>query len=205
MGIVIPKKFSMPRKRNYRQNLSTLETIKTRERSMTQTPNLPPLIESDETDYRDSGVNSTVAIAGHPLHPLIVTFPIAFLVGLAATDLVYWWTKDFFWARASFWLLAAGLASALVAALTGIMDFLKIERVRKRSAGWAHMLLNVSAIVLTTINLILRWGNTASAILPIGLTISLLVATLLGLSGWYGAELVYRHKVAVIGYGDAHR
>lgn len=172
---------------------------------MTQTPNLPPLIESDETDYRDSGVTSTVAIAGHPLHPLIVTFPIAFLVGLAATDLVYWWTKDFFWARASFWLLAAGLASALVAALTGIMDFLKIERVRKRSAGWAHMLLNVSAIVLTTINLILRWGNTAGAILPVGLTISLLVATLLGLSGWYGAELVYRHKVAVIGYGDAHR
>ena len=205
MGITISEQFSMPRKRKYRQNLSTLETIKTRERSMTQTPNLPPLIESDETDYRDSGVTSTVAIAGHPLHPLIVTFPIAFLVGLAATDLVYWWTKDFFWAQASFWLLAAGFASALVAALTGIMDFLRIERVRKRSAGWAHLILNVSAIVLTTINLILRWGNTAGAILPIGLTISLLVATLLGLSGWYGAELVYRHKVAVIGYGDAHR
>lgn len=172
---------------------------------MTQTPNLPPLIESDETDYRDSGVTSTVAIAGHPLHPLIVTLPIAFLVGVAATDLVYWWTKDLFWARGSFWLIVAGLAIGILAAITGLMDFLKIERVRKRSAGWAHMLLNVAAILLTTVNLILRWGNYAGAILPTGLIISIFVATLLGFSGWYGAELVYRHKVAVIGYGDARR
>ncbi|MFB2918886.1 MULTISPECIES: DUF2231 domain-containing protein [Aerosakkonema] len=172
---------------------------------MTQTPNLPPLIESDETDYRDSGVTSTVAIAGHPLHPLIVTLPIAFLVGVAATDLVYWWTKDLFWARGSFWLIVAGLGIGILAAITGLMDFLKIERVRKRSAGWAHMLLNVAAIVLTTVNLILRWGNYAGAILPTGLIISIFVATLLGFSGWYGAELVYRHKVAVIGYGDARR
>lgn len=172
---------------------------------MTQTPNLPPLIESDETDYQDSGVPSTVAIAGHPLHPLIVTFPIAFLTAAAAADLAYWWTKDIFWAQASFWLVAIGLASGVIAALTGMLDFLKIERVRKRSAGWAHMILNVTALGLTIINLILRWGNTSGAILPVGLTISMIVATLLGLSGWYGAELIYRHKVAVIGYGDQHR
>jgi uncharacterized membrane protein len=54
---------------------------------MVQTPNVPPIIESDETDYRDSGVTSTVAIAGHPIHPLLVTFPIGLLVTAAATDL----------------------------------------------------------------------------------------------------------------------
>lgn len=172
---------------------------------MTQTPNLPPLVESDETDYRDSGVTSTVAIVGHPLHPLIVTFPIAFLVSVAATDVVYWLTKELFWAQASFWLLIGGLATGLLAAASGLMDFLRIERVRKRSAGWAHMALNVAAIVLSTFNLILRWGNYAGAVVPTGLIISILVATLLGLSGWYGAELVYRHKVAVIGYGDPNR
>lgn len=172
---------------------------------MTQTPNLPPVIESDQSDYRDSGVPSSVAIAGHPFHPLIVTFPIAFLTGLAGTDVAYWLTGDQFWARASFWLLGAGLVSGVLAALTGMSDFLKIERVRKRSAGWAHMTLNVVALGLSLISFILRWGNQAGAIVPTGLVISLIVAVGLALSGWYGAELVYRHKVAVIGYGDETR
>ncbi len=172
---------------------------------MTQTQNVPPLIESDETDYRDSGVTSTVAIAGHPIHPVIVTLPIAFLVGVPVCDLVYWWTKDLFWARGAFWLLAAGVALAVVAAITGLMDFARIERVRKRSAGWAHMLINVGVLVLSVFNLILRWGNFAGGIIPTGLILSIIVALLLGLSGWYGGELVYRHKIAVIGYGDPRR
>ncbi len=172
---------------------------------MTQTPSIPPLIESDETDYRDSGVTSTVAIAGHPLHPLIVTFPIALLVVVLATDVAYWWTKSPFWAQASFWLIAAGLAGGVVAAITGLLDFLRIERVRKRQAGWAHMLLNVGALGLTVVNLLVRLGNPAGNILFLGLGLSVVVSTLLGFSGWYGAELVYRHKVAVIGYGDPSR
>lgn len=172
---------------------------------MVQTPNVPPVIESDETDYRDSGVTSTVAIAGHPIHPLLVTFPVGILVAAAGSDLGYWWTRDLFWAQASFWLLGAGLFTAVLAAVTGMMDFLRIERVRKRSAGWAHMVLNVAVLGLTIINFTLRWNNQAGAVLPTGLILSILVATLLGLSGWYGAELIYRHKVAVIGYGDPHR
>ena len=172
---------------------------------MVRTPDVPPVIESHESDYRDSGVTSTVAIAGHPLHPLIVTFPIGLLVTAAGSDLGYWWTQDVFWARASFWLLGLGLATAVIAAITGLMDFLRIDRVRKRSAGWAHMVLNVAAIGLTIANFALRWNNKAGAILPTGLILSLVVATILGASGWYGAELIYRHKVAVIGYGDPHK
>ncbi len=169
---------------------------------MTETPNIPLVVESEESDYRDSGIPSTVAIAGHPLHPLIVTFPIAFLVGAAGSDLGYWLTKSSFWAQASLWLVGVGLVSAVVAALTGMLDFLRIGRVRKRTAGWAHMILNVAALVLTTGNFLLRLGDPAKAVLPIGIIISLIVATLLGLSGWYGAELIYRHKVAVIGYSS---
>ncbi|MDX2100596.1 MAG: DUF2231 domain-containing protein [Leptolyngbyaceae cyanobacterium bins.59] len=172
---------------------------------MTQTPNLPPLIESEEDDYRDSGVTSTVAIAGHPLHPLIVTFPIAFLTSVLLTDGVYWLTKDDFWARASLWLLIGGILTGVLAAVTGMSDFLRIKRVRKRSAGWAHMVLNVAALSLSLISLLLRWRDYTGAILPTGLILSVIVAGALGLSGWYGAELVYRHKVAVIGYGNSER
>ncbi|HEY9630050.1 MAG TPA: DUF2231 domain-containing protein [Coleofasciculaceae cyanobacterium] len=169
---------------------------------MTKTPNIPPLIESHEEEYRDSGVPSTVAVAGHPFHPLLVTFPIAFLVGAFGTDLGYWLTTDAFWARASIWLIGAGFVSGLLAALTGMLDFLKIDRVRKRRAGWAHMVGNVAALMLTLVNWLLRWDNPADAVVPIGLVVSLIVASLLGITGWYGAELVYRHKVAVIGYSS---
>jgi uncharacterized membrane protein len=172
---------------------------------MTQTPNIPPLIESDEKEYRDSGVPSTVAIAGHPLHPLLVTFPIAFLTAVLATDLGYWLTQDLFWARASLWLIGAGIVTGLIAGATGMMDFLKIERVRQHNAGWIHMVGNVAAIAISLVNFGLRWGNSAGAILPTGLVLSLIVATVLGITGWYGAELIYRHKVAVIGYGPNQR
>jgi uncharacterized membrane protein len=166
---------------------------------MTQTPNIPPLIESDEREYGDSGIPSTVAIAKHPLHPLIVTFPIAFLTGAFGTDLGYWLTQDPFWARASLWLIGAGFISGLVAALTGMLDFLKIDRVKKHSAGWIHAVGNGVALVLTLFNWLLRRNDAAAGVLPTGLIISLLVAGLLGITGWYGAELVYRHKIAVIG------
>jgi uncharacterized membrane protein len=167
----------------------------------TPTPNIPPLVESDEREFLDSGVPSTVAIAKHPLHPLIVTFPIAFLTGALVTDLAYWLTGDLFWARGSFWLIAAGLATGLVAAVTGLADFLRIERVRQHSAGWIHLVGNVIALGLSIANFLLRWNNQAGAVLPFGVILSLLVASLLGLTGWYGAELIYRHKVAVIGNG----
>jgi uncharacterized membrane protein len=172
---------------------------------MTQTPNIPPFIESDEQEYRDSGVPSTVAIAGHPLHPLLVTFPIAFLTAPLATDLAYWLTDDLFWARASFWLIAAGILTGIIAAITGMMDFLKINRVRQHSAGWIHMVGNVTALGLSLINLGLRWGDRAASIVPFGIVLSLIVATALAVTGWYGAELIYRHKVAVIGYGPKNR
>jgi len=40
-------------------------------------------------DEISRGVRSTASIAGHPLHPMLVPFPIAFLVGALASDLVF--------------------------------------------------------------------------------------------------------------------
>ncbi|NJN86157.1 MAG: DUF2231 domain-containing protein [Leptolyngbyaceae cyanobacterium SL_7_1] len=171
---------------------------------MTRIPNVEPLIESDEREYRDSGVPSTVAIAGHPLHPVIVTFPVAFLVTVLATDAAYWLTDDGFWARMSFWLIAGGLVSGVVAAITGMLDFIRIGRVRERRAGWAHMVGNIGVLGLTLINFLLRLNNVEGAVLPTGLILSAVVSVLLGITGWYGGELVYRHKVAVIGDGSQH-
>jgi uncharacterized membrane protein len=58
-----------------------------------------------------SNPKSTASIAGHPLHPMLAPFPIAFFVATAACDLVFSRTEAPFWASASFWLLGAGLSS----------------------------------------------------------------------------------------------
>lgn len=165
-------------------------------------PNLPPLIDSRATEYWGTGTTSSVAIFGHPIHPIIVIFPIAFLSGVAGADFGYWITQDPFWARAAVWLLGLGILSAVAAAVTGMIDFVKIPRARHRTAGWAHMTLNVGVLVLSLINFGLRFGNQIGAILPVGLILSWIVAVLLLASGWFGGELMFRHKVGIVGPGE---
>jgi uncharacterized membrane protein len=176
--------------------------METTETTSTPFPNIPPVIESDDREYHDSGVPSTVAIAGHPLHPLTVIFPIAFLAAALGSDFGYWLTEDFFWARASLWLIGLGLVGGIIAALTGLSDFLKIERVRKRTAGWTHLILNVAILAFTALNFFLRLGNPEVRIIPWGLFLSLVVGTLTSITGWFGAELSYRHKIGVVGAGS---
>ncbi len=176
--------------------------METTEPNSTPFPNVPPVIESDYREYLDSGVPSTVAIAGHPLHPLSIIFPIAFLAAALGSDFGYWLTRDFFWARASLWLIGLGLVTGIIASVIGMSDFLQIERVRKRTAGWVHLIVNISILVFTALNFILRWGDPESRILPWGLLLSLIVGTLTSITGWFGAELSYRHKIGVVGAGS---
>lgn len=162
-------------------------------------PNIPPILESKNADYMSTGVTSSVAIAGHPIHPVLVIFPVAFLAAAAGTDIGYWLTGDSFWARASVWLIGSGAVSGILAAIVGIADFRNIGKTRARTAGWAHMAINVVVLLLTLINFALRRGDAQDAIVPVGLIISLVVATLLSIGGWYGGELSFRHKIGVIG------
>ena len=52
---------------------------------------------------------STAQIAGHPIHPMLIPFPIAFFVSTFVADLIYWQTGSAAWATATVWLLGAGL------------------------------------------------------------------------------------------------
>lgn len=92
---------------------------------------------------------STAEIFGHPLHPMLVPFPIAFFVGTFVSDIVYLSSGDPFWARLSFWLLAAGLAMAALAAIAGFTDFLGDRLIRAIRPAWYHMAGNVTAVVLS--------------------------------------------------------
>jgi uncharacterized membrane protein len=143
------------------------------------------------------GVSSTAAIKGHPIHPMLVPFPIAFLVGVLASDLMFAGTGDAFWARASIWLVGAGVVMGGLAAIFGLIDFLTIERVRSPT-GWTHFLGNLLVVVLSLVSLLLRRGDHAGAILPGGLILSFIVVGILLVTGWLGGELAYRFKIGVI-------
>jgi len=139
---------------------------------------------------------STVQIFGHPIHPVLIPFPIACLVGTLASDIVYRSTGDDFWALGAYWLLAAAIVMAALAALAGLIDFLSEPRIRALSAAWYHLLGNVTAVVLSLINFWLRYQDGIAAY-PTALWISLVVVVLLLFNGWMGWELVYKHRVGI--------
>lgn len=142
--------------------------------------------------------HSTAKVAGHPLHAMIVPFPIAFLVSAFATDLAYLNGAGPGWATASMWFLGAGISMALLAAVLGFTDFLGERKVRRIRAAGLHMGGNLIAVVLAAVNFYLRsTGGAEAAVAPAGVALSGVVVAVLLFNGWMGWELVYRHHVGV--------
>ena len=152
-------------------------------------------------DYDDNrGVHdhprSTARIATHPIHPMLVPFPIVCFIGAFVTDLLYV-RGDTGVATASNWLLGIGLVMAALAALAGLTDFFGDQRVRGLSDAVKHMAANVLAVLIEAANLYLRLDNP-DFIGSTGVYLSGLVVLILLYSGWKGGELVYRHGVGVL-------
>ncbi len=146
----------------------------------------------------DDDLESRVAIAGHPLHAMMVTFPIAFLIAVAATDLAWVFLQDDFWARMSLWLVGAGAVTGLAAGLAGTIELLIIPGVRRRGASWSHFVAAITLISIAFTNWFLRLAGPEEMILPWGLMLSLLGAVMVGVSGWLGANLVFEHQIGVV-------
>ncbi|PRP93685.1 DUF2231 domain-containing protein [Enhygromyxa salina] len=162
--------------------------------------------ELDEPSRSQHGpAPSKAAIAGHPIHPMLIPFPVALLSIVLVTDIVFAVTESTFWSSVSYYALWAGIVSAALAGVFGLIDFVGVPRARSVRAGWAHLLLNIAIVALATVNLILRGGDTIVHILPVGLTLSIVSTGLLLVSGWYGGELAYRHKIGVIGHDPTTR
>lgn len=144
-----------------------------------------------------SGSGSFVSIKGHPIHPMLIPFPIAFLVAAFLADITFLFERSAFWADASVWLLGAGVVSGVFAGLTGALEAVKVPRARKLVITWIHGGANVVALVAAAINWVLRWGDHAQAVVPTGVALSGCVVLILGFTAWLGGELAFRHGVGV--------
>ncbi|MGE5564303.1 MAG: DUF2231 domain-containing protein [Bacillota bacterium] len=143
---------------------------------------------------------STARIGGHPVHPMLVPFPIVCFIGAFLTDLAYLNSGGHMWAVFGRALLLAGLVTAALAAAAGLTDFLGEKRIQGPDAV-KHMLANVAAVVVELVNLVVRWNNDG-AIAGLGVYLSGLAVVLLLYSGCKGGDLVYRHGMGVRDGGE---
>ena len=138
---------------------------------------------------------STAQFAGHPIHPMLVPFPIACFVLTFLSDLAFWRTGHDFWSTASLWLLGVGLIMAALAAAAGLIDVIGDDRIRNLSDAWLHAAGNIIAVLLELYNWYTRYQG--GAVVPTGIVLSLIAVLILLFTGWKGWEMVYRHKVGV--------
>ena len=142
-------------------------------------------------------LRSPASINGHPIHPMLVPFPIALFVGALATDIAFAVDGSQGWAVASKWLIGAGIVGALLAALAGFADFFGNSRIREFRDAWLHMFANLTAVVVEVVNFLLRLPDESLAG-STGLALSAVAGLILLFSGWKGGELVFRHGVGQV-------
>lgn len=160
-------------------------------------PSQAPVRSRVESHMKPLNPKSTAKIAGHPIHPMLIPFPIAFFVAALVSDIVFWRAGGDFWATASFYLIGAAILTALAAALAGFTDFFGDRRIRELSHAWQHMIGNLAAVGIAVVNFLIRVGDPISAVVPIGLSLSAATGIILVFTGWRGGDLVYKHRVGI--------
>lgn len=142
-------------------------------------------------------MRSKASIKSHPLHPMLIAFPVAFLTGTFVFDLLsVVLDKDNLW-QTAYYLEITGILSALIAAVPGVIDFIGTvppkSSAKKRAAK--HGIINVTHVVLFFIAWRLRTNGSYSTTLII--SIELAGVILLSIAGWLGGTLVYRNQIGV--------
>ena len=145
---------------------------------------------------------SPAKIANHPIHPMLVVFPLGLLDYSLVCDLIYifGWGGEI-WRHVAFYTMAGGIIGALVAAVPGLLDYISVSRPRVKQLGTTHMLINLSAVAIFILDFWLRTRNVPVARQPV--ILSVIGVILLCISGWLGGEMVYVHGQAVTPQSDA--
>jgi uncharacterized membrane protein len=142
-------------------------------------------------------MESRFKVAGHPLHQMLIVFPLGLLATAVVFDVIFLVTDDPTWAQAAYYMIGAGVVTGLAAAVPGTVDWLAIPRgTRAKRVGLLHGVGNVIVVALFALSWFLRRENPT---LP---PTEAVVAGLLGagisiVTAWLGGELVDRLGVGV--------
>jgi uncharacterized membrane protein len=148
-------------------------------------------------------MESSAKAAGHPIHQQLVVFPLGLLATAVVFDLLRLLTDDGGFATASYYMIAAGVVTGLLAALFGAIDFLAVPPgTRAKRVGALHGGGNVVVVALFAASWLLRADEPEHVPTTLAVVIAVAAALLATLTGWLGGELVARLGVGVD--PDAH-
>ena len=142
-------------------------------------------------------MRSKASIKSHPLHPILVSFPIAFLTGTLISDIIAAFSDNQTFWQTGYYLEIAGIVMGLLAAVPGIVDFVYTvpPKSSAKKRGVKHGLLNVTHLILFFIAWMIRTDDIENITLILALEAAGLVIMLF--AGWLGGTLVYRNQIAV--------
>jgi uncharacterized membrane protein/nitrite reductase/ring-hydroxylating ferredoxin subunit len=142
-------------------------------------------------------MNSKASFKSHPIHPILVSFPIAFLIGTFVSDLIGKFSdNNSFW-QTGYYLEIAGIIMGLVAAVPGLIDYLFTvpPKSSAKERGLKHALVNVSHLILFFIAFLLRRNENPNTYLI--LILEAIGLVLIFIAGYLGGTLVYRNQIGV--------
>lgn len=142
-------------------------------------------------------MRSRVKLAGHPLHPMLIVYPLGLLSTAVAFDIIHLVSGVARWTEVAYYLVGAGVIGGLAAAVPGWLDWAAIPRgTRARRVGLAHGVGNVMVLSLFAVSWLLRRPDPAlppTAAIAFGVVGVVLIAA----TAWLGGELVERLGVGV--------
>ena len=143
-------------------------------------------------------MRSHASISSHPIHPMLVAFPIGLFVTSFVFDLISLASGNPALAAAAWYCAIAGIVGGFAAAIPGVIDYLGVVPPRSsgKKRGLMHGSLNTIVLVLFIAMVIYR-GSSAAMPNRVSVLLSLAGVVLLGISGWLGATLVYRNQIGV--------
>jgi uncharacterized membrane protein/nitrite reductase/ring-hydroxylating ferredoxin subunit len=140
-------------------------------------------------------MRSKANIKGHPIHPILIPFPIAFLIGTLVFDILKAVTGNSSYWQTAGYLEIAGIITALIAAIPGVIDYFGTvppqSSGKKRAA--THGLINLTLVVVFAVAYILRNNSSTGLILAL----ETVGTIMLFVSGWMGGTLAYRNQIGV--------
>ena len=143
-------------------------------------------------------MNSRIKFLGHPLHPMLVVYPLGLWSTAVILDLIFVANGNRALPIASYWMITAGLIGGLLAAVAGFLEWLAIpSNSRAKTIGLWHGLGNLVITLLFAGSWWLRTGIQDYIPSSIAMMLSMIGFALALITGWLGAELVYRLGVGV--------
>jgi uncharacterized membrane protein len=146
-------------------------------------------------------MESRAKAIGHPIHQMLIPFPLGLLGTAVVFDIVYLVWGNPTMLMVSYWMMIAGIIGGLAAAPFGLIDWLAIPSdTRAKRVGALHGLGNVIMLMLFAGSWYLRYTSTdflAHQPTTLALALSLMGFVLSAITGWLGGELVDRLSVGI--------